>query len=164
MRRVIGWGVITLLIAAATLTVVPARAAYADAPTQDGVRLENLLKREQIVLSNQQARLATTDQVIALAQDWITALKNEGKDTSALEAALGAYQSGVASARASFDAAKSILDAHAGFDAGGKVTNRAEALKTVVEAGRAERQFHLTITQATIDFRAAVRAYRQANR
>lgn len=148
------------LIVATSLTATTANAAELN---QGGAALENLLKREQIVLSNQQERLTLSDQVAATAQQWLTDLAAEGKDVTALQAALTAFQAGVAQARGSFDTAKQLLDAHTGFDANGQVTNAAQALKTVSEAGRAERQCHLTITQATLDFRAAVKAYRQAN-
>lgn len=150
--------IVAAIVIASTATTV--RAAELK---QGGVALENLLKREQILINNQQERLTLSDQVAATAQQWINDLQAEGKDVTALQAALSAFQAGIAQARGSFNTAKQLLDAHAGFDANGQVTNAAQALKTISEAGRAERQFHLTITPATIDFRVAVRAYRQAN-
>jgi hypothetical protein len=152
------------LLTAAILIAMPIGAAHADPLTQDGARLENLLKREQILLSNQQERLNLANQIIAKADQWIADLKNRGKDTAGLETALATYKSRVAEAQTYLDTAKGVLDARAGFDADGKVTNRTDALKTVVEAGHLQRQFHLAITQATVDFRAAVLAYRQANK
>lgn len=160
----IGLGLIVLCMAVAiALVLQPSQTASAAELKQGGAALENLLKREQILLNNQQERLTLSDQAAATAQRWISDLQAEGKDVTALQAALSAFQTGLAQARGSFDTAKQLLAAHAGFDANGQVTNAAQALKTISEAGRAERQFHLTITQATIDFRTAVRAYRQAN-
>ena len=144
--------------------VLPVSPAYAAAPAQGGIRLENLLMREQIALNNQQARLNLANNVIVKAEAWIANLQSQGKDTASLQSALDDYRTGVGSAQTHFDAAKSILDAKAGFDANGKVTDRAQALKTVVDAGRELRQFHLTITLATVQFRTAVLAYRRANR
>lgn len=158
-------GVLAVCVAlAAILAVLPATTVNAAELNQGGVALENLLKREQIVINNQQERLTLSQQAVEKAQQWLADLQVEGKEVSALPAALSAFQNGLAQAQTSFNTAKQVLDAHAGFDANGQVTNAAQALKTLVDAGRAERQFHLTITQATIDFRAAVRAYLQANK
>jgi hypothetical protein len=163
--RKVGLGLVALGVTlAAALTILPSPTASAAELKQGGVVLENLLKREQIVINNQQERLNLSNQVVTAAQQWIADLQAEGKDVSALQTALSAFQAGIANAQTSFNTAKQTLDAHTGFDASGKVTNATQALNTLVEAGRAERQFHLTITQATIDFRTAVRAYRQANR
>ena len=157
-----------LAVVAVALPGAFAYAAPAGAPSnaplaQNGIRLENLLKREQIILSNQQERLNLSNQVVTAAQTWISRLQGQGKDVMALQNALTAFQAGLAQAQTSFTTAQNTLNAHSGFDANGKVTDRAQALQTVTEAGRAERQFHLTITQATITFRQAVRQYRQAN-
>jgi hypothetical protein len=162
--RSLGLGILALSVAVLTsLMVLPGATANAAELQQGGVVLENLLKREQILINNQQERLALSDKVVNSAGQWIADLQAEGKDTTTLQTALSAFQAGIAQAQTSFNMAKQGLDAHAGFDADGKVTNATEALKTLVDAGRAERQFHLTITQATIDFRTAVRTYRQAN-
>ncbi len=166
-RTLIGAGVLAGLILAVVAVALPGTAAYAapaGAPLeQNGIRLENLLKREQIILNNQQERLNLSNQVVTAAQTWISRLQGQGKDVTALQNALTAFQARLAQAQTSFTTAQNTLNAHNGFDANGKVTDRAQALQMVTEAGRAERQFHLTITQATITFRQAVRQYRQAN-
>jgi len=157
--------VLSGLIVAALVLALPSATAYAAPPAQQGsVRLENLLKREQIILNNQQQRLDLSNQVVTAAQTWIGRLQAQGKDVSTLQSALAAFQAGIAQAQGSFNTAQSVLNTHAGFDANGKVTDAALALKTLIDAGKAERQFHLTITQATIDFRQAVQQYRQNNK
>jgi hypothetical protein len=163
--RSIGLGVLVACVTlAAVLTALPVTTAHAAELKQSGVLLENLLKREQIVINDQQERLTLSQQAVGKAQQWINDLQAEGKDTTALQTALSAFQTGIAQAETSFTIAKQVLDTHAGFDASGQMTDATQAWKTLVDAGRAERQFHLTITQATIDFRAAVRAYLQANK
>lgn len=142
--------------------VLPVSPAYAAEPAQGGIRLENLLLREQIALNNQQARLNLANEVIVKSEAWIANLQSQGKDTASLQTALDDYKAAVVGAQTHYDAAKSILDAKAGFDANGKVTDQAQALNTVIDAGRELRQFHLTITPAALQFRAAVLAYRQA--
>lgn len=151
------------LIVAAVSVATPDATAYAATPEQGNIRLENLLMREQIVLNNQQQRLDLSNQVVTAAQTWIAHLQDQSKDVAALQDALAAFQAGISQAQTSFNTAQSTLSAHNGFDANGKVTDNVQALKTLTQAGQAERQFHLTITQATIDFRQAVQQYRQAN-
>jgi hypothetical protein len=162
--RKVGLAIVAMSVAFATVLMVrPVSPANAAELNQGGVLLENLLKREQIVINNQQERLNLSNQAVTTAQQWIADLHAEGKDVAALQTALTAFQAGIAQAQTSFNTAKPVLDTHAGFDGSGKVTDASQALNTLVTAGRAERQFHLTITQATIDFRTAIRNYRQAN-
>jgi hypothetical protein len=163
VKRLMNIGILIAMLTAALAIALPGSTAYAAEPAQGNIRLENLFKREQIIINNQQTRLNLSNQVVTAAQTWISDLQAAGKDTSALETALANFQNGVAQAQSSFNSAKSVLDAHVGFDGSGKLTDATQALTTLVDAGRAERQFHLTITQATIDFRQAVRQYRQSN-
>jgi len=156
--------VLSSIVVAAAVFAMPGATAYAAPAAQGGARLENLLKREQIVLTNQQQRLDLSNQAVAAAQTWISRLQEQGKDVAALQNALAAFQASLAQAQSSFNTAQNTLNAHAGFDGSGKVTDNPQALETVIQAGKAERQFHLTITQATIDFRQVVRQYLAANK
>jgi hypothetical protein len=165
IATIISLCVVSGLILTAMMLAVPGATAYAaTAMPQGNIRLENLLKREQIVLNDQQQRLDLSNRVVAAAQTWISRLQEQGKDVTALQNALAAFQAGISQAQGSFDTAQSVLNTHAGFDDSGHVTNNVQALQTLLDAGRAERQFHLTITQATIDFRQAVRLYLQASK
>jgi hypothetical protein len=163
-KAILGGTLSVSLALVVALVVLGATPALATPTTQDGQRLENLLQREQILLAKQQDRLAMANNVVAKTQEWVDVLKGEGKDVSALQSALADYQSAIAVAAPFLDTAKTTLDARAGFDAAGQVTDRSDALKTIVDAGKAERQFHLTITPAALTFRAAVLAFRQANK
>jgi hypothetical protein len=156
--------VLGLIAAVVATVVIGATPAFAAPGTANGTRLENLLKREQIVLTNQTDRLALSDKVVAKGQEWIDALKGRGKDVTALQAALDAYETAGQKAAVDLGTAKAALAAHAGFDAGGNAIDASQALQTLVSAGKAERQYHLTITPAAIALREAVLAYRQANK
>ena len=128
------------------------------------IALENFMKREQIALNDQAVRLKAADDVIGTTRGWIGQLKAAGKDTSALESALAAYQAQVASAHSSHDTAAAVLASPAGFDGSGKVTDAKTALQTVINAGKPLRQAHLTLVQGTIDFRTAVQNWLAANK
>ena len=159
MKRTMLLIVIAALAITALLGAAPALATPGTASTY---KLENLLKREQITLANQEERLATSNEVIATVEEWIAHLAARGEDISLLEAALADYKGVNAKAAGHYDTAKSTLDTHAGFDSSGGVIDAHAALQTLVTAGKAERQFHLIITPAAIEFREAVVSYIKA--
>ncbi len=148
------------LAAPAGADPTPTTTAPASAGSQaqgGGARLERLYGQEQKLLAAQKTRLDTANSVVTRAQDRINTLKGRGIDTSKIEAALSAFKSAVASAQTDYDSAKGLLDAHAGFDGNGNVTDMAQARNTVKSVGEAERQFHQTAREAATDLRQAVR-------
>ena len=158
--------VVCAAVAGAVVAGVPA--AQAAAPGKAGVgadtRLEFQLQRLQLVLQGQGLRLDMSRTIITQTQTWIDALKAEGKDTSALQSALDAFSGQVQAMQAAHDKAKSILDAKAGFDAGGKVVDADQARQTVKDARQAMKEAHQSIKSASDAFRDAVKAFRQANK
>ena len=133
-------------------------------PARQSARLERLLQRELQWLEGQANHLAQAGEAAARTQELIDKAKGEGKDTSALEAGLAAFQAEVAEAQAARDEAQALLDARAGFDADGKVTDPQLARQTVADAGQALREGHFILRQAERDLRQAVREFRRANR
>lgn len=142
----------------------PAGADGAQEAARHQERLERLLQRELDWLEGQTNHLARAGEAVARTQEFIDKAKAEGKDTSGLEAALEAFRAGLAEAQAAHDQAQAGLEARAGFDAAGKVTDPQAARQTVAEAGQALRRAHFTLRQAEIDLRQAVREFRRANR
>jgi hypothetical protein len=138
--------------------------APAHDPAKQTARLERAYAKEQEWLANQAERLGKADEVEAKVQELIARAQAEGKDTSALEAALADFEAGVAAAQAEHDEAAGILSAHAGFDESGKVTDIEQARDTVVEAGKALRDARQLIHEAGRELREAVRDFRRANR
>ena len=163
LATLVSWCVVSGLIIAAIVLALPSATAYAAGPAEGGVVLENLFMREKIILNNQQERLNLSQQAVTRAQTWINNLQGQGKDVSALQTALNAFQASLAQVQGNFNTAQNTLNTHTGFDGNGKVADTAQAWQTLIQAGQAERQFHLTITQATINFRLAARQYLQNN-
>lgn len=151
---------------------VPASTAYAapaaddgtPGPFADGSRLEFRCRETNRVLEGQQDRINLANHAAEQAQIWIDELKAKGKDVSALESALPAFKSGIASAQAGYDEAQSIMDTHAGFDSDCKLTDREQAKTTLQAAYDALREAHRLLADAGREFRRAVRDWRQANR
>ncbi len=142
----------------------PAAGALATPESRKGERLERLFKREHNVLTREQNRLTRAGQIATRIQNYINNQKANGKDTSALETALANFNTAVATAQSDHDTAKNTLDASACFDSNGAVTDIAQARVTVRTAGKAERQFYLTMRKAIRGLQKAIRDYRHANR
>ncbi len=115
-------------------------------------RLEKIYQAEQKALERQGTNLSNADRLITRAENIVQRLKARGLDTSKLEAALKDFQADLAQAKTYHDQAAGILSTHAGFDDQGKVTDRQQAHKTVLEAGKALRDAH----RAIFDGRTAV--------
>ncbi len=138
-------------------------------PQQDGGNLsgrglERAYERTKMALDHQADRLEFAGEIVGDVQEWIDELKSKGKDTTTLEAALAAYQAGLAEAQGYHDQAAAILATHAGFDDAGKLVDREQALETVRTAGRALRDGERALRDTTIDFRQTVRDWRRENR
>lgn len=164
---------VTSLMAAGALalTAVFAPAAYAASPADDptptgplnGAGLTYACQQEKLFLEAQQNRIDFSGQVATQAQTWIDTLKSNGKDTSALETALAAFNTGVATTQTQHNTAQGVYDAKAGFDGSCNVTDRTQA-RTTVETVRDDlRIAHRTISDASLAFRLAVREWRRAN-
>lgn len=131
--------------------------------TPSGANLEIFYEREQLVADRQGEALQRTGDAVAWVEDLIARLQDEGFDTADLEAALATYQNGVADAQAAHGSAVGILNAHAGFDNAGNVTDFSQALQTVRDAGQYLRETHLKLRGANLDLRQALRAWRDAH-
>jgi hypothetical protein len=145
-------------------TMEPLKATLQALPTHDPANLSNVLKREQLALSNQSVRLDVADQVAETTQAYIDEQKGQGKDTASLETALATYKTELQTARGFHDEAESTLSSPAGFDASGNVTDKETARQTVHTAGQSLRQVHTHLTTASLTLRTAVKEYRAANK
>jgi len=160
------WAIVLagVFVPSATAQAAPAIDDGTPGPFADGSRLEFGCRQANRVLEGQQDRLDLANHTAEQAQTWIDELKAKGKDTSALEAALSAFKSGIASAQAKHDEAQGIMEAHAGFDSDCKLTDRDQAKATLQSAGNALREAHRLLHNAGRAFRQAVRDWRQTNR
>jgi len=117
----------------------------------------------QKLLEVQQAQadaLAAGEDVIDRLSTFIAEQQEMGRDTSILETAKEAFLTAYDLASGNHDEAGATLDAHAGFDVQGVVTDPDQAQITVSSAGSAQRQFHLTAAAARISLRDALQEYR----
>jgi hypothetical protein len=129
-----------------------------------GEDLTKAYQREQDWLTKQQANLGKANDAVTRVQDLISKAQAKGIDTSALDAALGTFQSQLATAQASDNTAANVLSAHNGFDASGAVTDNTAAAQTVKDADQALKDASGILTQATKDLQTAVKNWEEANK
>lgn len=151
----------------ALASVAPALAAEGTpepSGERDGRRLTLMYKKLQRWLDLQAKHLERAGAGTAKVQQLIDRAKAEGKDTSALEAALAAFRASLADAQAKHDEAANILRTHAGFDDNGQVTDKELAKRTLESAGQALKEAHQILRDAEHALKVAIREWRQANR
>jgi hypothetical protein len=120
-------------------------------------RLQSLEARTQKAIDKARTGANRIENLIAQA-------KERGRDTAALEAALASFRSSMDSAQAKHDQGEAILEAHAGFDDQGEVTDFKAAWDTVKSAGQEFREVGKTIASALRELHLAIRDWREMNR
>ena len=161
------------LVLAIGLTALPAASASAaslqEQTTPTGnqpanyARLERVWARAQNAYQHQGDRLAKADEFLTRAQSLIDKANQKGWDTSAIQAALNAFGAVIPAAQAAHDPGAAIIASHNGFDAAGKVTDRAAAIGTVKALGQVLKGTHAAMNGTGQALRAAVRAFREAH-
>src|SRR5258706_10539265 len=157
---------LALLPAPTVVAAAAPGAALPDIGTPPGplnTALSTLYQREQNWLSVQSNTLTDANTIAVNMQNWINTLKGQGKDTSALETALSAFNGQIAAAQTEHDTASGVLSAHAGFDGSGQVTDRDQAASTLRHAYQSLQQAHLTLVSAAVNLRLAVRTWINAH-
>lgn len=143
-------------------SVSAARPADTSTPPQSQVsneRLERIWAR-QLRLYN---RLERVDEFMDRVQALIDRAAANGRDVTAVQAALDAFEAAVEDAHPIYEGMKGIVNSHQGFDENGKVTDPAKAQETV-QAMREKFQEIRTIMNGTGEaLRDAIQDFRQAN-
>ena len=134
-----------------------------DSPAQQGQpsneRLAKIWAR-QITAYN---RLGKTDQFIERVQKLIDRASANGKDVSALQAALDAFAEAWKDAKPIYESMKGIVNSHQGFDENGKVTDPEKAKETVKSMQEKFREIKAILNGTGQALREAIQAFRAAN-
>ena len=167
--------VLVALVVALSLAALPVTSVYAcglnapdvppatDSRQTDG-RLELVWVRLQRVYERQGHLLQRANMMVEKVQGIIDRLGENGKDVTALQAALDAFEGSLREAHSVYESATGIINAHAGFDAGGTVTDRDQALETVRELGEKLKEIRQLVGEPGKALREAIRAFRDAHR
>jgi phage-related tail protein len=149
----------------ASLPVFGVSAAGQNDPTPEpkgaitNERLERIWAR-QITAYN---RLGKTDQFIEKVQKLIDRASANGKDVSAVQAALEAFADTWKDAKPIYASMNGIVNSHQGFDDHGKVTDADKARETVREMHEKFKEIRATLDGTGKALRDAIKAFRQAN-
>jgi hypothetical protein len=157
------------LIAALGLAVMPflsVSAAGAKDPTPPPsagqIRTERLERvwARQLRIYEQMGR---TDELIEKVQKLLDRAKANGKDVSAVQAALDAFKAAAKEAQPIYESIKGIVNSHQGFDSNGKVTDLEKAKETVQSMHDKFKEIRDTMNGTRKALRDAIRTFRQAN-
>lgn len=165
-------GALVVALSFAALPAMSVSAAGSGDPPQPPVeetqvtneRIEHAWERIQEAYERQGDRIERAGEISVRIQSVIEKMNQNGKDTSALQAALDAFEQALAEAQPLYESAGKIVSTHAGFDAQGKVTDREQAVETVKELGKAMKEIRQLVGEPGKALREAIRAYRDANR
>jgi len=158
--------VAALAVASLPLVSVSAAPATDDPPPQREVtpeKLEQVWARQQKVYERLVNANDRSDTFIERVQGLLDKVVENGKDVSAVQAALDAFESAVKDAHPVYESAKGIINSHQGFDNDGKVTDTEKALETVKSMGGNLREIKDTMNGTGRALREAIRAFREAN-
>ena len=122
-------------------------------------RLERIWARQLTAYNH----LGKTDQFIERVQKLIDRASANGKDVSAVQAALDAFADAWKDAKSIYESMNGIVNSHQGFDDNGKVTDLEKAKETVREMHGKFDEIRDALDGAGKDLREAIRAFREAN-
>jgi hypothetical protein len=129
-----------------------------------GLRLERVWARQQRLHDRLSFMFDHAQQRINGAQELIDRAEANGKDISALQAALDAFAEGLKDARPIFESGKGIIAAHQGFDASGNATDLELAAKTVEEMAGKLKEIRGILLDPARALGEAIRSFREANK
>jgi hypothetical protein len=108
-------------------------------------------------------RMGHIDNLIEKAQRLIDRAKENGKDVSAVQAALDALETQWKAAKPTYESIKGVISSHQGFDENGKVTDTEKAKATVMEMRGKFKDIRDTLNGTGKALHEAIKAFRQAN-
>ncbi len=96
-------------------------------------------------------------------QNLINRAAQNGKDVSAVQSALDAFEAALPDAKSAYESAQSMVDTHQGFDDSGKVTDTETARATVQALREKFKAVHDAMNGTGKALLEALRDFREAN-
>ena len=152
-------------LAVASLPFISVSAAGTDDPVMQpsGQITNERLERAWARQLRRYERLGHADEFIARVQRLIDHAKANGKDVSAVQAALDAFAAAVKEAHPIYESMKGIVNSHQGFDNNGKVTDPEKAKETVRAMHDKFQEIKTVMNGAGKALHDAIKAFREAN-
>lgn len=155
-------------LAAASLPLVGVSAAGEEDPFPppgkvSNVRLERVWARQLRLYERIGDGFERSDAFVERVQKLIDRAGENGKDISAVQAALDAFEAALKDAHPVYESAKGIVNSHQGFDENGKVTDPEKAKETVRAMGEKLKEIKDAMDGTGRALREALKAFREAN-
>lgn len=108
-------------------------------------------------------RMGKAEEFVGKVQKLLDKASANGKDVSAVQAALDAFNASIKDAKPIYENAKGIINSHQGFDANGKVTDSEKAKETVKAMHDKMQEIKAAMDGTGKALRDAIKAFREAN-
>jgi hypothetical protein len=165
--------ILTAMIAALMMMALPvpnvfAAGKYDPPPPSNAIipneRLEKIWAHELKIYARLGRIYDRTDTFVEKLQALIDRAAKNGKDVSAVQAALNAFEAALKDAHPIYESAKGIINSHQGFDENGKVTDAERAKETVKEMGDKLKEIRAAMGGTGKALKEAIQAFREANK
>lgn len=155
-------------LAAASLPLVSVSAARESDPLPpqgevSNERLERIWARQLRLYERLGNGFDRSDAFVERVQELIDRASENGKDVSAVQAALDAFEEATKDAHPVYESGKGIVNSHQGFDENGKVMDPAKARETVRVMGEKLKEIKDAMDGTGRALREAIKAFREAN-
>ena len=159
--------VAALAVASLPLVSVSAAGRFDDPPPPErelsGERLEQIWARQFRVYEKIGNAFDRADAFVEKVQMLIDKASANGKDVSAVQAALDDFEQALKDAHPIYESAKGIINSHQGFDDDGNVTDIEKAKETVKSMGGKLREIKAAMDGTGRALHDAIKAFREAN-
>jgi hypothetical protein len=171
MKNIFTKSLLIALVAALTvagLPLVSVAAAGLDDPQPpqgqvSNERLERVWARQLRLYERIGNGFERDEEFTNRVQTLIDRAGENGKDISAVQAALDAFEDALKDAHPVYESGKGIVNSHQGFDENGKVTDPEKAKETVQAMGEKLKEIKDAMGGTGKALREAVKAFREAN-
>ena len=156
---------LVMVLGLAAMPFVSASAAgeYDPTPPPQGrisnERLERVWARQLRIYE----RMGRTDEFIERVQKLIDRARANGKDVSAVQAALDAFKVAAKDAQPIYESIKGIINSHQGFDSNGKVTDPEKAKETIKAMHEKFKEIRDAMAGTGKALHEEIKAFREAN-
>jgi len=153
----------------ASLPFVSVSAAGANDPTPppqrvvSNERLEQVWARQLRIYEKLGNGFDRANEFTDKVQKLIDRAKENGKDVSAVQAALDAFEAAIKEAHPIYESGKGIVSSHQGFDSNGKVTDPEKAKETAKAMHDKLQEIKTAMNGTGRALREAIKAFREAN-
>ncbi len=154
---------VALVFAAFPVTSVFAQGENPPTGTPANDKLEKAWARQQENYQKLTKLFQDADARTAKFQERIDKAKANGKDVTALQSALTAFEAALKNAKPIYESMNGIVNSHQGFDDTGKVTDPAKALETVKSMREKFQEIRTALNGTGKALHEAIKAVREAN-